>query len=507
MKAPLGDALLADLSQLVALRMGLHFPRSRWGDLERAFCRAATDLGFQNQQQCAQWFLSTPASRELVESLSVYLTTGETYFLREGRSFEILEQDIIPEIIHSRIGGEKRLRLWSAGCATGEEPYTLAIMLHRMGFALRGWNISILATDINPQALRKATEGVYTEWSFRDTPAWFRETYFTKSGDGRFELIPAIKKMVRFSYLNLVEDPCPSLFTDTNAMDVIFCRNVLMYFPPERAGRVVERFRRCLVADGWLVAGACEASNLLFSGFKVVNFANMTLYRNQAGLADKVPEKGDVWETKPKGQAFPSPPCLPSSAPPLPAAKLPEPSPPQEPSPSLYEEALALYQKGACREAAERVTALLSLHRNHTGAIALLCRIRANQGRLEEALQWAEQALRADKLNPGFHYLRAIILQEQGDSDEAAASLKRALYLDQDLVLAHFTLGNIALRQGKGRASRRHFTHALAILARYQPDDLLPESEGMPAGRLSEIIKQWLPAWNEERQHEHNPIV
>src|SRR5665647_800559 len=315
MNSALDESLLADLSRLVGERMGVCFPPARWNDLERAFCRAAADLGFQDQKECVKWFMAAPASRQLVESLSVYLTIGETYFLREGRSFEILEQEIVPEIIHSRAGSEKRLRLWSAGCATGEEPYTLAIMLHRMGFSLRDWNISILATDINPHALRKATEGVYTEWSFRDTPAWFREKYFTMRGGGRFELIPAIKKMVKFSYLNLVEDPCPSLLTDTNAMDVIFCRNVLMYFPPERAGRAVERFRHCLVDGGWLVAGSCEASNLLFSGFKAVNFTDMTLYRRQADSENRVPEKQVSWKTEKEGPAF-------SPAAPITASKL-----------------------------------------------------------------------------------------------------------------------------------------------------------------------------------------
>lgn len=481
MNSVLDESLLTDLSRLVGERMGVCFPPSRWNDLERAFCRAAADLGFQDQKECVKWFMAAPASQQLVESISLYLTTGETYFLREGRSFEILEQEIIPEIIRNRAGSEKRLRLWSAGCATGEEPYTLAIMLHRMGFSLRDWNISILATDINPHALRKATEGIYTEWSFRDTPAWFREKYFTMRGDNRFELIPAIKKMVQFSYLNLVEGPSPSLLTDTNAMDVIFCRNVLMYFPPDRAGRAVERFRHCLVDGGWLVAGTCEASNLLFSGFRAVNFTDMTLYRRQADSKNRVPENRVSWKTEKEGPTF-------SPAAHVTASKPRSISSPPHPTFSA-EAAQAFPQKGACREATERVATPLSLHPNDALDLALLCRLRANEGRLEEALQLSEQALCADKLDSGLYYLRAMILQELGVVHEAEAALKRALYLDQDLVLAHFTLGNIVLRQGKGRESRRHFDHALALLARYQPEDLLPESEGMPAGRLAAIIK------------------
>jgi chemotaxis protein methyltransferase CheR len=492
MKAPLDDSLLTDLSRLVAERMGLHFPPPRWNDLTRAFSHAAVDLGFGDPQECIRWFMAAPASRELIESLSAYLTTGETYFLRERRSLEILEQELLPEIIRSRSGGEKRLRIWSAGCATGEEPYTLAILLHRMGLSFGGWNLSILGTDINPKALRKAAEGVYTQWSFRDTPAGFRKKYFLRKGDNRFELIPAIKKMVKFSYLNLAEAPCPALLTDTKAMDVIFCRNVLMYLSPERAEQAAERLRLCLADGGWLVVSSCEAASPLFSGFKAVSFSGITVYRRQSNPENEASRR----ERQPASVQFAaSPPAQTLAAlPPHPASPLRVIPPPAASSASSYEEALGFYQQGDSREAVARVTAHLSLHREDARALALLCRLRADEGLLDEALQLSEQALRADKLDVGLHYLQAMILQEEGDFDAAVASLKRALYLDHDLVLAHFTLGNIAHRQGKSKESRKHFGRALAILARYQPEDLLPESDGMPAGRLTAIIKARLPA-------------
>ncbi len=466
MKTSLDTSRLAALSRLIDERMGVSFPPSRWNDLERAFCRAAADLGFRDQQECIKWFMAAPPSQKQTQSLAAYLTTGETYFLREGRIFEILEQEIVPEIIRSRTGSEKRLRFWSAGCASGEEPYTLAVMLHRMGASLRDWNISILATDINPQALRKAAEGVYTKWSFRDTPAWFRDNYFSRKGDHHFELLPAIKKMVRFAYLNLVKAPIPSPPPDTNAMDVIFCRNVLMYFNPERTGQAIERFRHSLVEGGWLVVSSCEVSIPLFSGFKAINFSGLTLFQKQTGSKNNATRKGEQISSLPFGT-----PC-----------------PRQILSPPAHR---------AQTTALPQVCPPAPIHCNDTGTTSLLCRIRANEGRLEEALLLSEQALRMNKLDPALHYLRAMILQEQGAVDEAEAALKRAIYLDPDMVLAHFTLGNITLRRGKGRESRRHFDHALTILARYQPEDLLPESEGMPAGRLSEIIKACLPACNE----------
>lgn len=489
--APMGgmsDALLARLSSHVATHMGLHFPRARWQTLEHAFRSAARELGFQDPQACATWFLTTPLNKELVESMAGFLTIGETYFLRESRGFEILTQEIIPEIIRMRGGGEQRLRIWSAGCATGEEPYSIAILLHRMGDTLRDWDISILATDINPKALRKAKEGVYTEWSFRTPPPWLKENYFSRCGDGRLKMISPIKEMVSFSYLNLVEDVYPSLLSETFAMDVIFCRNVLMYFTAERAKKVVERLHRSLVEGGWLIVSPCESSPVHFPQFKAVNFGEATFFRKQSpgteprNTRGSEPEVRTTPSQRPRLQPLPS---KPTSAPLTPLAAVRPPIPPDQ---TDYREAVALYDRGLYPEAEKKLAALLSHDQENVKATVLLCRIRANQGRLAEARMLLEKAMAADKLNPGLHYLRAMILQELGADSEAGASLKRALYLDQNLVLAHIALANLALRAGRLKQYRKYLENALSILGSYQPDEILPESEGMTAGRLKQII-------------------
>jgi chemotaxis protein methyltransferase CheR len=118
----------------------------------------------------------------------------------------------------------------------------------------------------------------------------------------------------------------------------------------------------------------------------------------------------------------------------------------------------------------------------------LLARTYANQGKLAEALGWCDQGIAADKLNPSNYYLRAVVLQEQGELEDAAGSLRRALYLDQHFVLAHFALGNLARHGGKVREADKHLENALGLLRRYQKDDVLPESEGITAGRLTEVI-------------------
>ena len=230
-------------------------------------------------QTCIRRLVSAQLTKEQAELLVSHLTIGETYFFRDKNCFETLQTHILPTLINSRQGREQRLRVWCAGSSTGEEPYTVAILLQRMIADLAEWNITILATDINPASLRKGAHGEYGDWSFRDTPHWVKEKYFTASSDGRRMISDTIRKMVAFVPLNLAQDSYPSLSNNTNAMDLIFCRNVLMYFAPEQIRKVIDKFRHSLVDGGWLIVSPCETSHDLFTEFSTVQLNNMILYR------------------------------------------------------------------------------------------------------------------------------------------------------------------------------------------------------------------------------------
>ncbi|MBI2224552.1 MAG: molybdopterin-dependent oxidoreductase, partial [Betaproteobacteria bacterium] len=180
------ELLLSSLSEFLAAQMGLHFPRERWGDLERGIAAAASEFGMADVQSCINWLVSTSLTRNQVEILASHLTVGETYFFREQRSFEMLEEHVLPEILRVRGETGSRVRIWSAGCCTGEEPYSIAMLLDRLIPDAVKRNFTILATDINPRFLRKAAEGVYSDWSFRETPAWIRERIRISRGGGGF---------------------------------------------------------------------------------------------------------------------------------------------------------------------------------------------------------------------------------------------------------------------------------------------------------------------------------
>jgi chemotaxis protein methyltransferase CheR len=495
------DQLLSPFSEFVTARFGLHFPKKRWRDLAQKIVAVTNDFGFDDPASCIQWLLSAQLTRGQLDTLAGRLTIGETYFFRERNSFDALEADILPELIGSRRGKEQRLRIWSAGCSTGEEPYSIAMLLKRMVADLPRWNTTILATDLNPESLRRAARGEYGDWSFRGLPGGVKERYFRRNGEGRFEIAAEVKKMVNFSQLNLAEDPYPSLANNTNAMDIIFCRNVLMYFTPQLMAEVIERFHHALVDGGWLIVSPCETSHTLFRRFEAVNLRDAICYRKRgsgkpAVIVPPVTVTGDTPAPLLLTETAPGTPPFSFSAPHFPqpqaAPKVAEKA--AEPQVSPYDEALTLYRQGLYAEAAGKLAGADAERKREfepplSGkAASLLARIFANLGEFAKALEWSEKAIAVNKLDPELRYLQAIIFQEQGAVEAAVAALKKTLYLDQAFVLAHFALANLFVQQGKGKDATRHLENAAGLLMAYGDDDLLPGSEGLSARRLEEII-------------------
>lgn len=485
--------LLASVSDFVSNQMGLYFPLNRLTDLERGLRAVAAAFDFKDPERCAEWLLSSPQlTTNQIEILASQLTVGETYFFREKQTFQALEAHVLPELLRSR-EADRRLRIWSAGCATGEEPYSLAILLARTIPHFSDWNISILGTDINPRALNRAAAGIYGQWSFRDCPAGIAERYFRRISDRQVEIIPEIKGIVDFSYLNLVEDRYPSLLNGTNAFDIIFCRNVLMYFSTEQARRVIDRLYNCLVEGGWLVVSSTEASHVLFSQFTTVNFPGAILYRRdrQPGAISSPPVFPNLEESAPldltlsefqslgrnQFELYPAPPALPVADAAL-----------EPPVSQDFGQVVAHDEAGRSDKASDSTEVPPPTGTADARGMADTARALANRGMLARALETCDAAIALDKLQPAFHYLRATILQEQGDAAEALNSLKRAIYIDHRFVLAHFALGNVQRSLGKRQESNRQFQNALFLLNEHAHDEVLPESEGITAGRLKEII-------------------
>jgi chemotaxis protein methyltransferase CheR len=485
------DSLWERLSHFIAGSIGLHFPPERIADLQRGLGAAAEEFGFADHAQCAEWVLSGVLTRPQLHALASHLTVGETYFFRERKTFEALSNVILPELISRRRGREQRLRLWSAACCTGEEAYSLAILLQQVLPDWRQWNVTILATDINERFLQKAAAGIYGEWSFRDCPAALKELHFTRTPDGRYQVAAQVRDWVTFAQLNLAEDSFPSLSTDTNAMDVILCRNLLLYFTPAHAGKLADKLYNALVEPGWLAVSPSECSQALFSRFVGVNFPGAVLYRKDS-VAERssparppaVPEPVAVFELP----VVPQQPSAVAGADPLrlavPTAGAPEDSARLVGLPHALAAAEHAFSQGRYREA---VDALLQAEHGPR-SFSLLARAYANQGKLTEALLWTARWLDSDRVEPAAHYLHAMILQEKGEWRDARRALQSAVYLQPDFALAHFALGSLARAEGRAAEASKHFANALRSLRHRSPEELLPESDGMTVARLVQTI-------------------
>ncbi len=265
MSLTLSEAGLAGLLQLVERVSGQHFGENRHTEVCAKTVSAFLESGGPTLDEYLAR-LHSGRDPQLLQRLVETLTVGETYFLRDRPSLDVVEHEVLRQIIEQK-RSTRRLRCWSAGCATGEEAYSLAIMLRRLPIDAREWRINILATDLNQEFLSRAGRGLYGEWSFRDADEAFRATHFTREGV-LHRIRPEIAGMVRFARLNLVEDCYPSAATNTVGFDLILCRNVFLYFRPALVNQVLARLRDSLLPGGWLVLGPNDAPSGNIDGFE-----------------------------------------------------------------------------------------------------------------------------------------------------------------------------------------------------------------------------------------------
>ncbi|MFH1470004.1 MAG: CheR family methyltransferase [Pseudomonadota bacterium] len=445
-----GEAdVLRSLSALVAQHLGLYFPEERWPDLLRGAAAAAEDVGIAHPEG---WLgvLGRPApSQALLDALAAHLTVAETYFFRDPASFALLERELLTSLIAQRAPDARTLRLWSAGCCTGEEAYSLAIASQRALPDPGSWSVSVLATDVNRRALDRARAGVYSRWSFRGCGEALLGRYFQPAEGQALAIVPEIRRLVHFAHLNLAQADFPSVATHTVALDVIFCRNVLMYLTEEHQRRVVAALHASLVEGGWLLVGAAEASAALMPMFAMEERDGVILLRKGPATARPV-------------RVFEAP------APPAPAVVDPPPAGQPRPAP---EEAAAGFAGPP------------------EGGWLALARAQADSGALEEALVSCGRAIAAARTAPAAHLLHAVICQQLGRPEEAVAALGRVLYLEPRSIIAHHALGGLHQRLGRPREAARHYALVLRLLEAHGREEIVPDSDGMTCGRLAESVR------------------
>ncbi len=415
----------ARAGELIAARYGIFFTGANLGNLQKALLNTAKELGLPcDLCELVRLIERQEMTAAQSETLISNLTTGETFFFRDMPTLNVFRDHILKPLLDERSSGDRTLRIWSAGCCSGEEPYTIAMILTELLPDPGAWNIRIMATDLNLLFLEKAKRGIYTSWSLRDNTKEQTARYFTKRGNN-FEISPAIRKMVTFLPLNLVMDADPVTASSLSRQDVIFCRNVLMYFSTEIAAGVAGRFHRSLADNGWIITSPVEVSQPVFGLFTPVVIDGLTLYR----------------------KGLPAPPQRPTefhTVPPLPVPR----KKPLKPSSSGPEVIRRQPAKPAVKDAPPI----------------------------------------SEPINAASFYTQAAMAHENNLPEAAEQALQKALYLDPSHLLSHFLMGRIAAMLGKETKSKRHYRNVKELLAVYKDEEIIPGSEGMTAGRLKEIV-------------------
>ena len=432
------------VAQFVSQRIGLALDR-RHDSIEPGIRRAMTRA---HANQFGPYLQLIAADSNALDDLVVELTVGETYFFREPAQFEFLRREVLPAL-RRRCEMGHIIRSWSAGCASGEEAYSVAILLEQEGLADQA---HVLATDISRAGLTRAHQARYSEWSLRGEGRLAVMPYLTRAG-AHYRLDDSIRRRVTFEYLNLALDAYPSLATGTWGMDVILCRNVLIYLDRETIRRVARRLAASLADGGWLLTAASDPPLAEDAPLEAVVSERGVFYR-------KVQPGHAVWYTPFAAPVFDEP-----------VEVIPE-APAESAKPSSPADA---------RGAEDPIAAIRAL---------------ANSDPVK-AIESCAAAIGRDRLSTELHYLHAILLLEQGRDEEAIQAVRRVLYLDRSLALAHFTLGTMLKRRDDIAAARRAYRNARDLCLASPPDQPVALAEGELAGRLAEAAAAQLALLDE----------
>ena len=475
---------LINLRDLLEERTGLYLPAEKLDRLEEPFKHSKGNLGLPSPGQVLQAIASgSEYGRAYLSRLVTAITTHETYFFRTPPHFNALKNYLIPEIVHSkRYRGKKTLRFWSAGCSTGEEPYSLAMLLLDIFPDIDFWQVSILATDIDVDALERAEKGIYGRWSFRGVAPEIIEKYFHPLNEERYRIDDRIRSMVTFQPLNLKSDPYPSSFFGTTDLDIILCRNVTIYFRPETTQKIIRNFCHCLNEGGFLLTGTAEHSFHAYKDFEVRVFPETAIYQKPS-LKRKV-----------------SPPPKPISIP-LPALELPrppakeakrKPAAKKKSEKRPVEKSLDLIAQGEVDKALMLLAEEVEKNPKDSRACFLLGRISADRNHQREAIYWLSQTVTLDPLHLWAHYLLGLLRLEENRMDDALQFLKKTVYIEPDFALGHFYLGRAYKHQGQIEKARKSFTTVKKLLDSLSLPEELEGAESMTTHQLLTLVDREL---------------
>jgi chemotaxis protein methyltransferase CheR len=443
------------------------------------------------------------------------VTIPETHFFRNPPQVRALRQYVVPELL-KQAGPRRRLRIWSAGCSTGEEPYTIAMLIRELLPATAGWDIEVLATDVSNRALSAAQRARYAERSFVMTEPLDLQRWFVLDTEaGNYAVRDEVRELVTVKHHNLVTDPAP---LGPGECDLILCRNVTIYFDRDTTRRLMQRLHDCLRPGGYLFLGHAETLWQVTDAFELTPLGDAFVYRRplhpderrrvlpdrrtedelsplrvdrrRSGTSDRrrrdgqptsggavAPHRRPVPPELPGQRLLGPPPSTPVADPVAPAAA--GASRPSRARPAPGASVPGVSAPGSRPASGDRPAV-----GGRPDPVADVRRA-ITAGRYAEAVDLADDIITADPLRADGHYLQGVALTNLGRDAEAAVALRRAVYLDPDGGFAHFMLAGALRRLGEGRAAARCYRAAAATLGKRPLDAVAEELGGRSVAELA----------------------
>lgn len=430
-------------------RSGINIQEGNIYTLEEAISERLKKTKIENVRDYYNFLKFHPAGREeeFREFLN-FITIRETHFFRNPPHFKALEKKILPEI-----RDKKSIRIWSAGCSTGEEPYSIAITVMENIPEYSEKKIEIFASDISEYALKFAKEGIYDKKSVRHTEEKILKKYFIQK-ENKYYLKEEVKKLVKFFFHNLITDIYPPL------LDLIFCRNVTIYFDKETTKKVIAKFYRNLNNGGYLIIGHSESLYGINDQFELVDVGETFIYKKSekispprkifTPLRKEIKESVEVEEKPLEKQPSEKEAFLVSFL--------------SDELEVLIDEAYLLYQQKKYAEAIKVCNTVLEKVPHCYSAYYLLGLLYANRGWYEEAKKELEKATKIDPFAADAYFLLGIVYARIGDKKEAEKNFKKTIYLDSNFALAHFNLAELYSEEEKIALAIKEYQNTLESL-------------------------------------------
>jgi chemotaxis protein methyltransferase CheR len=465
-RPPLSDAEFGELAGLLHRTAGLAFDDTRRESLAYSVNERMRASGCGSVADYLR-LLADPSGDGERQALLDEVTIPETHFFRNPPQIRALRQHVLPELMR-QAGGRRRLRIWSAGCSTGEEPYTIAMLIRELLPHNAGWDVKIIATDISTRALSAAKTGRYGERSFVMTDPIDRQRFFVLDADSRGYVVrPEVRDLVEFRHHNLVADPPPF---EPGESDLALCRNVTIYFDRETTKRLMGRMHTTLRDGGYLFLGHAETLWQISTDFSLVSLGDAFLYRRQ-------PEDGERRQVLPDRRTEDE--LRPTKA--------------DRRRGPVDRRRLALARRKVETSEADRLAAAPAppAARAAIGRDPLVAvRSAVADGRYDEAADLAAEVVDATPLRGEAHYLHGLALGNLGRDAEALVVLRKAVYLDPSDGFAHFLLGGALERLGEHVAASRSYRAAAATLGERPGDAVAPELGGRSVRELAAVCEQ-----------------